>query len=85
MSVIFTSADGARGGCSSHLSILIGDVVYLHVLGQGVVFLNSHEAASELLDKRATIYSDRLSFVMLGELYVFFGPCRFIGLTGNNF
>ena len=61
--------------------MLIGDVVYLHILGQGVVVLSSHEAASDLLDKRGTIYSDRLSFVMLGELYVFFGPRRFIGLT----
>ncbi|KAK2462812.1 hypothetical protein APHAL10511_005203 [Amanita phalloides] len=45
-----------------------GDVVYLHVFGQGLVFLNSPEAVSELMDKRGTIYSDRLPLVMAGEL-----------------
>ncbi|KAK2462811.1 hypothetical protein APHAL10511_005202 [Amanita phalloides] len=45
-----------------------GDVVYLHVFGQGLVFLNSPEAASELMDKRGIIYSDRPPFVMAGEL-----------------
>ncbi|KAG5643437.1 hypothetical protein DXG03_000945, partial [Asterophora parasitica] len=45
-----------------------GDVVYLHVLGQGLVFLNSPEAAFELLDKRGSIYSDKPSLMMAGEL-----------------
>lgn len=45
-----------------------GDVVYLHVLGQGLVFLNSPEAAVDLLDKRGSIYSDKPSLVMAGEL-----------------
>jgi hypothetical protein len=47
-----------------------GDVVYLHVLGQGLVFLNSPEAAFDLLDKRGSIYSDKPSLVMAGELCV---------------
>ena len=45
-----------------------GDVVYIHVLGQGLVFLNSAEAAFDLLDKRGSIYSDKPSLVMAGEL-----------------
>lgn len=45
-----------------------GDVVYLHVFGQGLVFLNSPEAAFNLLDKRGSIYSDRPQQVMTGEL-----------------
>jgi hypothetical protein len=45
-----------------------GDVVYLHVLGQGLVFLNSPEAADDLLDKRGAIYSDKPKLVMAGEL-----------------
>jgi hypothetical protein len=44
--------------------------VYLHVLGQGLVFLNSPEAAVDLLDKRGSIYSDKPSLVMAGELCV---------------
>ena len=47
-----------------------GDVVYLHVFGQGLVFLNSPEAAFNLLDKRGSIYSDRPQQVMTGELWV---------------
>ncbi|KAF8629505.1 hypothetical protein AX17_005631 [Amanita inopinata Kibby_2008] len=45
-----------------------GDVVYLHVFGQGLVFLNSPEAAVDLLDKRGSIYSDKPQLVMVGEL-----------------
>ena len=52
--------------------IVPGDVVYLHLVGQGLVFLNSPEAAFDLLDKRGSIYSDKPSLVMTGELCVFF-------------
>ncbi|KAF8154735.1 cytochrome P450 [Crassisporium funariophilum] len=45
-----------------------GDVVYLHLLGQGLVFLNSPQAATDLLDKRGSLYSDKPSLVMAGEL-----------------
>ena len=47
-----------------------GDVVYIHVLGQSLVFINSAEAAFDLLDKRGSIYSDKPSLVMAGELWV---------------
>ena len=42
--------------------------MYLSVWGQPVVFLNSRQAAYELLDKRGVIYSDRPRNVMGGEL-----------------
>jgi hypothetical protein len=45
-----------------------GGVVYVHVLGQSLVFLNTTEAAFDLLDKRGSIYSDKPSLVMAGEL-----------------
>ncbi|KAK0200113.1 cytochrome P450 [Desarmillaria ectypa] len=45
-----------------------GDVVYIHVFGQGLVFLNSAEAVSDLLDKRGSLYSDKPQLVMVGEL-----------------
>jgi len=48
--------------------LVTGDVVYLHVLGQGLVFLNSPEAVFDLLDKRGSIYSDRPQQVMTGKL-----------------
>ena len=44
--------------------------MYIHVFGQGLVFLNTHEAASELLDKKGSIYSDKPALVMAGELCV---------------
>ncbi|OCH88011.1 cytochrome P450 [Obba rivulosa] len=45
-----------------------GDIVYLHVFGQGLVFLNSIEVAVDLLEKKGSIYSDKPSLVMAGEL-----------------
>ena len=44
--------------------------MYIHVFGQGLVFLNTYEAASALLEKRGSIYSDRAELVMAGELCV---------------
>jgi hypothetical protein len=40
-----------------------GNVCYLHILGQGLVFLNTPEAAADLMDKRGTIYSDKPQLV----------------------
>jgi hypothetical protein len=36
-----------------------GDMVYLDVLGQGMLILGTSQRVSDLLDKRAAIYSDR--------------------------
>lgn len=46
----------------------VGKVTYAHVLGQGLVFLNTVEACTDLLDKRGMIYSDKPRLVMCGEL-----------------
>ncbi|KAI0366428.1 cytochrome P450 [Pilatotrama ljubarskyi] len=45
-----------------------GAVVYLHIFGQGLLFLNTYEAAIDLLDKKGAIYSDKPALVMAGEL-----------------
>jgi len=45
-----------------------GDVVHVHVVGQGLVFLSSPEATMDLLDKKGSIYGDKPSLVMAGEL-----------------
>ncbi|KAK0229754.1 cytochrome P450 [Armillaria nabsnona] len=45
-----------------------GDVCYLHVFGQGIIFLSSVDAASDLLDKRGAIYSNRPKLKMVGDL-----------------
>ncbi|KAJ7474696.1 cytochrome P450 [Mycena latifolia] len=45
-----------------------GDVVHIHILGQGLIFLNSPEATIDLLDKKGSIYGDKPGLVMAGEL-----------------
>ncbi|KAF8690343.1 cytochrome P450, partial [Rhizoctonia solani] len=46
---------------------LKSDIIYLELLGQKIIVLNSAEAASDLLDKRSAIYSDRPSIPMVTE------------------
>jgi hypothetical protein len=46
----------------------IGDFIYLSILGQPIYLISSFKTATELLDKRAMIYSDRPSSVMANEL-----------------
>ncbi|KAJ7713995.1 cytochrome P450 [Mycena metata] len=41
---------------------IYGDVMQLEVLGQRIVILDTHQAATDLLDKRSSIYSDRPAF-----------------------
>lgn len=36
------------------------DVIRLNVLGKNVLIVNTYEAANELFEKRAAIYSDRV-------------------------
>lgn len=45
-----------------------GDVVHLNMMGQHMIFLNSPEAAVDLLEKRSNIYSDRIYLPMLNDL-----------------
>lgn len=45
------------------LTIVAGPISSFHVLGRRVIILNSFEAASELLNKRTSIYSERPSRV----------------------
>ncbi|KAI0637236.1 cytochrome P450 [Trametes polyzona] len=44
------------------------DIIRLNALGMNIVVANSLEVASDLLEKRSAIYSDRPRMVMLGEL-----------------
>ncbi|KAF5393735.1 hypothetical protein D9757_000328 [Collybiopsis confluens] len=45
-----------------------GDISSVTVLGQPLIILNSAKVAVDLLDKRSSIYSDRPSLQMAGEL-----------------
>ncbi|CAE6442908.1 unnamed protein product [Rhizoctonia solani] len=41
------------------------DIIFLNILGHKIVILNSAEAASELLEKRSALYSDRPQIPMV--------------------
>ena len=41
------------------LLYLTGALVYMSVVGQTMLVLNTHKAAADLLDRRGTIYGDR--------------------------
>ena len=43
----------------------IGDIVYLELMGRGILILNSHKRAEDLLDKLSLNYSDRPGSVIL--------------------
>ncbi|KAI0060305.1 cytochrome P450 [Artomyces pyxidatus] len=45
-----------------------GDIVYLNALGQPIVFLNTQKVAADLLDRRASIYSDRPRLIVASEI-----------------
>lgn len=45
-----------------------GDIMYIHVFGQGLVFCNTYEVATDLLERQGAIYSDKPHLVMAGEL-----------------
>lgn len=49
-------------------SLLIGDLVYVENFGSPMLFINSYEVTSDLLEKRSAIYSDRPNVTMLSEL-----------------
>ncbi|CAE6542019.1 O-methylsterigmatocystin oxidoreductase [Rhizoctonia solani] len=46
---------------------LKSDIIYLSIMGQPLVVLNSAQAASDLLDKRSNIYSDRINAPMVTD------------------
>jgi hypothetical protein len=43
--------------------------LYLNALGQPIIILNSLKAASDLLDQRASIYSDRPRLIVAREIF----------------
>ncbi|KAL4261411.1 cytochrome P450 family protein [Pleurotus pulmonarius] len=45
-----------------------GDVMYFRVLGRDIIVLDSIQAATELLEKRSALYSDRPSFTVYTSL-----------------
>ncbi|KAL1677170.1 cytochrome P450 [Schizophyllum commune] len=44
------------------------DVIHVNMLGQPIIVLNSAEAATDLLDKRGSIYSDRPAFAFFKSM-----------------
>ncbi|KAG7087818.1 hypothetical protein E1B28_013758 [Marasmius oreades] len=46
----------------------LGPIFHVNIAGQNVVVLGSHKAASDLLDRRSAIYSDRPLNIVAGRL-----------------
>lgn len=46
------------------------DIISINELGRTTIILNSTQAIADLLEKRSALYSDRVRFPMLNELYV---------------
>lgn len=44
----------------------IGDIMYTNIFGQDIIIVNSVEIATELVDKRSNIYSDRPDIPSIG-------------------
>lgn len=47
---------------------LLGDLLFFRGLGSHVLVLNSMKAINDLLDKRSSVYSNRPTFTVVGEL-----------------
>ena len=45
-----------------------GDIFYLNAAGQPIVVISSQKIASELLERRASIYSDRPRWIVASEI-----------------
>ena len=56
---------------SSYNHCSVGDLVFLHGLGQNILVLNSQTVIMDLLEQRHKIYSDRPRMVVAGELMGF--------------
>ncbi|CAE7194397.1 unnamed protein product [Rhizoctonia solani] len=68
--------DEASWKCESSES----ELVYIRVLGQETVVLNTHQAAKDLLEGRSNLYSDRPHMTMASELIGwedFLGMCKY--------
>ncbi len=61
-----------RSTCSvAHIACgtwFAGGIIYVNLFGQPVIILNSSRLATEMLDKKSAIYSDRPRLVFGGEM-----------------
>lgn len=48
----------------THHLYALGDVIYIQIPKQSIIILGSARAATDLLEKRSDIYSDRPKIVM---------------------
>lgn len=50
------------------LTIAIGDIVHVEIFGRHIVYLNTYKVASDLFERRGSIYSDKPRLVLLNEM-----------------
>ena len=61
----------------------VGSIVSLDILGSNLILLNTIETLKDLYDKRGSIYSDRPTFVVMGELVGFDQVCNCVSLISS--
>ena len=66
------------------MHLYLGSICSIRVFGQRIVILNSLKAATDLLEKRSSIYSDRPRLVLGGEM-VGWDQLLTISRYGDNF
>ncbi len=47
---------------------MLGDTMYLNVLGQSIIVLSSTKAVADLFEKRSAIYSSKMTTTMVHDL-----------------
>ncbi|CAE6411307.1 unnamed protein product [Rhizoctonia solani] len=62
---------------------LVADIFFLEILGHKLLVLNSIEAASEILDKRSALYSDRPIIPMVTDPALM-GWSKLVSMVGYN-
>ncbi len=55
---------------ATYPDIVLGPIVRISLLGQNIVILNTVEVATELLEKRSLIYSDRPQAIGMRYLFI---------------
>ena len=53
---------------NAQADISSGDIVYIRILGNPIIILNSREAAKELFENQSSVYSSRPHRTMVNEL-----------------
>lgn len=61
-------SESTKRSSNSATSYSLGDIASISIMGRRIVVVNSAKIASEMLDRKSVVYSDRPAIQMAGEL-----------------